>query len=66
MSRVRWSKAQKAHRKRFKQAAAYAKAALAEPKVRRTYERRAKKLGKAPWGLAVSDFFKGNNLLVKG
>ena len=66
MSKVRWSKAQKAHRKRFKLAAAYAKEALAEPKVRRTYERRAKKLGKTPWGLAVSDYFKGENLLKKG
>ena len=66
MSKVKWSKAQKAHRQRFKLAAAYAKAALAEPKVRRTYERRAKKLDKTPWGLAVSDYFKGRNLLEKG
>ena len=66
MSKVKWSKAQKAHRKRFKLATAYAKEALAVPKIRRTYERRAKKLDKTPWGLAVSDYFKGDNLLAKG
>ena len=66
MSKVKWSKAQKAHRKRFKLATAYAKEALAVPKVRRTYERRAKKLDKTPWGLAVSDYFNGENLLEKG
>ncbi|HEX5837494.1 MAG TPA: hypothetical protein VFY26_06660 [Anaerolineales bacterium] len=66
MSKVKWSKAQKAHRKRFKLATAYAKEALAVPKIRRTYERRAKKLDKTPWGLAVSDYFKGENLLAKG
>jgi hypothetical protein len=66
MSKVKWSKAQKAHRQRFKLAVAYAKAALAEPKVHRKYERRAKKLGKRPWDVAVSDYFKGNNLLAKG
>ena len=41
-------------------------AATPEQTVRRTYERRAKKLGKSPWGLAVSDYFKGENLLEKG
>jgi hypothetical protein len=65
MSKVKWSKAQKAHRQRFKQAALYAKAALADPKVRRKYEKRAKKLGKRPWHVAVSDYFKGKDLLAK-
>jgi hypothetical protein len=37
-----------------------------EPKVRRTYERRAKKLDIPPWGLPVSNYFKGKNLLEKG
>lgn len=66
MSKVKWSKAQKAHRRRFKLAVAYVKAALAEPKVRRTYERQAKKLGKRPWDVALSDYFKGNDLLARG
>lgn len=54
MSNVKWSKAQKAHRQRFKQAVAYAKAALAEPKVRAKYEKAAVKAGKRPFDLAGS------------
>lgn len=64
LSNVKWSKAQKAHRKRFKEAVAYAKSAMAEPKVRAKYEKRAAKLGKRPYDLAVSDYFKGKNLLT--
>ncbi len=63
MSNVEWSDAQKAHRERFKQAIAYAKAAMAEPKVRRKYEKEATKKNKRPFDLAVSDYFKGRNLL---
>jgi hypothetical protein len=63
MSKVKWSKAQKAHRKRFKRAIASAKAALADPKVRARYERKAKKLHKRAWDLAVSDHFQRKNLL---
>ena len=63
MSNVEWSDAQKAHRKRFKEAVAYAKAAMAEPKVRRKYEKEAAKKNKRPFDLAVSDYFKGRNLL---
>ena len=63
MSNVKWSKAQKEHRKRFKQAIAYAKAAMAEPKVRARYEKEAAKNNKRPHDLAVSDYFKGRNLL---
>jgi len=66
MSRVKWSPAQQAHRKRFKQAIAYAKAAMAEPKARAHYEKAAVKHGKRPFDLAVSDFFKGKNLLTGG
>ena len=65
MTRVKWSKAQKAHRQRFKLAVAYARAALAEPKARAGYERRAKKQGKRAWGLAVSDYLQGKDLLAK-
>jgi len=63
MSNVEWSEGQKAHRQRFKQAVAYAKAAMAEPKVRRKYEKEAAKKNKRPFDLAVSDYFKGRNLL---
>ena len=63
MSNVEWSDAQKAHREKFKQAIAYAKAAMAEPKVRRKYEKEAMKKNKRPFDLAVSDYFKDRNLL---
>ena len=63
MSKVKWSKAQKAHRQRFKKAVAYARAAMAEPKVRVAYEKMAAKQGKRPFDMAVSDYFKGNDLL---
>jgi hypothetical protein len=65
MSRVKWSKAQKAHRERFKQATEYAKAAMADPQVRAVYENIAAKEHKRPYALALSDYFKGNNLLSK-
>ena len=63
MSKVKWSKAQKAHRQRFKKAVAYARAAMAEPKVRAVYEKMAAKQGKRPFDMAVSDYFKGNDLI---
>jgi len=63
MSKVKWSKAQKEHRQRFKKAIAYARAAMAEPKVRAVYEKMAAKIGKRPFDMAVSDYFKGNDLL---
>ena len=63
MSNVKWSKAQEAHRQRFKEAVAYAKAAMAVPEVRAAYEKSATEKGKRPFDLAVSDYFKGRNLL---
>ena len=65
MSKVKWTKAQKEHRKRFKAAVAYAKAAMAEPAVRAKYEKTAKKARKRPFDMAVSDYFKGKDLLSK-
>ncbi len=65
MSNVKWSKAQKAHRQRFKKAVAYAQAAMAEPKARALYEKEAAKQHKRPFDMAVSDYFKGNDLISK-
>ena len=65
MSKVEWNEAQWAHRKRFALASDYAKAALAEPKVRSAYQKRAKRLHKRPRDLAISDYFKGKDLLAK-
>jgi hypothetical protein len=66
MSNVKWSKAQEEHRQRFKEAVAYAKAAMATPKVRARYEKLAIKQHKRPFDMAVSDYFKGRNLLSDG
>jgi len=65
MSKVKWSQAQKAHRQRFKQAVAYAKAAMAEPTVRAVYAETAAQMNKRPLDMAVSDYFKGNDLLSR-
>src|SRR5215216_4618380 len=62
MSEVKWSKAQKASRQRFAEAIAYARAAMAEPKVRAHYEKLGKKVDRQPFRVAVSDFLVGTNL----
>ena len=66
MSRVKWSKTQKENRQRFKEAVAYAKAAMADPHLRASYEKRATEEGKRPYDLALSDYLKGRNLLPSG
>jgi hypothetical protein len=63
MSNVKWSRAQQAHRQRFREAVAYAKAAMAVPEVRAMYEKSAVERHKRPFDMAVSDYFKGRNLL---
>ena len=63
MSKVKWSKAQKSNRGRFAKAIAYAKQAMADPKVRVHYEKLGKKADRQPFRVAVSDFLAGNNLL---
>ena len=65
MSRVKWSKAQKANRKRFAEAIHYARQAMADPKASARYEKLGKKAGRQPFRVAVSDFLAGNNLLKK-
>jgi hypothetical protein len=65
MSNVKWSEAQKAHRQRFKEASAYAKAAMADPDVRLVYEKRAAEENRIPYRVALSDYLQGNDLLAK-
>lgn len=65
MSKVKWSDAQKASHLRFKDANIYAKAAMADPKVRARYEKIAAKAGRKAYFVAISDYLKGNNLLEK-
>jgi len=64
MSAVEWSPAQQDHRQRFKAAIAYAKAAMADPEARAVYEKQAAEGNQRPFQIAVSDYFKGNNLLL--
>ncbi|HSJ86963.1 MAG TPA: hypothetical protein VK909_07110 [Anaerolineales bacterium] len=65
MSRVKWSKAQKANRERFRKAIAYARRAMADPTVRVHYETAGKETGRQPFRVAVSDYYAGKNLLEK-
>jgi hypothetical protein len=65
MSNVEWSKAQAAHRQRFKEAVAYAHAAMANPKVREIYEQASAQKRKRAFHLAISDYFHGRNLLME-
>ena len=66
MSKVKWSKAQKEQRKRMKRAVASVQVALADPKVRARYDRKAKKQDKRAWDMAMSDYFKGKDLYASG
>jgi hypothetical protein len=63
MSAVEWSPAQREHRRRFKAAIAYARAAMANPDARAVYEKQAAAENRLPFRVAVSDYFKGNDLL---
>ena len=65
MSKVKWSGVQKANRERFREAIAYARAAMVDPKVRAYYQKGAKKANGQPFRVAVSDFRAGKNLLEK-
>ena len=65
MSAVVWSPAQQEHRQRFKAAIAYAKAAMAHPDVHALYEKRATAGNRRPFQVAVSDYFKGVDLLSR-
>ena len=54
-SNVKWSKAQKANRKRFSEAMAYARKVLADPEMRAYYKAKAKH-GQTIWNVAVADY----------
>jgi hypothetical protein len=56
--------AQRAYCLLYKKATAYAKVVLADPKASASYKKRAAKAKKRPRDLAISDFFKGKDLLA--
>ena len=64
-AKTEFSEAQKVQQQRFKEAAAYAEAAMADPIIRVHYEKQSTRLQKPPYSLAVADYFKGTNLLEK-
>jgi hypothetical protein len=65
MSKVKWTRAQNEHRKRFREATRYAQMAMADSKARAHYEKVAREAGRQPFRVAVSDFLAGKNLLEK-
>jgi len=68
MSGIEWSPAQKAQRRRFALATAYAKRAIRVPEIRQLYvemAKRRKRDRRRPFDMAVSDYQNGNDLLWK-
>jgi len=65
MSRVKWSKPQKTNREHMSNAITAAQIAFLDPKVKARYERKAKKLGRRAWNLALSDAMNGKDLRAK-
>jgi hypothetical protein len=69
MTRVKWSTAQKEHRRRMGEASKYASAAISDSEIRAMYVQMAVDLNKdpkRPFDVAVSDYYhKGNDLLWK-
>ncbi len=63
MKKVKWSEAQKEHRRKFRDAVDYAKVCMRLPELHAYYLKMAHKRGtNRPFDEAVRDFFKGNCL----
>ncbi len=56
MSRVKWSRAQRAGRERFQEAILYARRIKADAPARAAYEAAAQRKGKRAWNLMIADF----------
>lgn len=65
MTKVKWSKAQKAQRRRFKKAVAHVKRLKTQPAVWAIYQKVAKRKKKRAWDVAMRDYFQGS-LLIAG
>ena len=67
MSRVKWSQAQKDHRRRMSEAFKYASAAIADPEIRQVYVQMALERDmnpKRPFDVAVQDYYHGGDDLL--
>jgi hypothetical protein len=64
MSKVKWSKAQKAQRRRFKKAVAYVQGLKTKPAMWAVYQKIAKRKRKRAWDVAMKDFFQGSKLIA--
>ena len=64
MTKVKWSKAQKAQRRRFKQAVKHVQNLKTKPAVWAVYQKIAKKKRKRAWDVAMKDYFQGNKLIA--
>jgi hypothetical protein len=64
MTKVKWSKAQKAQRRRFKKAVAFVQSLKTQPAVWAIYQKIAKKKHKRAWDVAMKDYFQGSKLIA--
>jgi hypothetical protein len=64
MTKVKWSKAQKEQRRRFKKAVKYVQSLKSKPAVWAVYQKIAKRKRKRAWAVAMKDYFQGNKLIT--
>jgi hypothetical protein len=64
MTKVKWSKAQKAQRRRFRKAVKYVQSLKTKPAVWAVYQKIAKKKRKRAWDVAMKDYFQGSKLIA--
>ena len=56
MSQIEWSSAQKSTRGHFGEAVAFAQSVLADPELKKAYEKRGKRKGMSAYHLAISEY----------
>jgi len=56
MSKVEWSPAQKSTRGHFGEAVAFAQSVLADPELKKAYDKRARRKGTDAYHLAISEY----------
>jgi hypothetical protein len=64
MTGVKWSKAQKAQRRRFRKAVKHVQDLKTKPAVWAVYQKIAKRKRKRAWDVAMKDYFQGSKLIA--